>query len=86
MVDYIVKCVLRTGEQLLQITWLFTGQFVGIGQLIVKTIFSTDVQPVVFCTFQESSDGWMELCNKGYAFFNSILDGITCQGVGSYDM
>ena len=39
------KCVLRTGK-LLQITWLFIGKDDGIGQLIVKTIVCTDVQPV----------------------------------------
>ena len=58
----------------------------GIGQLIVKTIVCTDVQPVFIYIFHKSSDGWMELCNEGDALFISILVGITCQGFGSYDV
>ena len=72
--------------QLFQITWLFIGKYDGIGQLIVKTIVCTDVQPVFIYFFQKSSDGWMELCNVGDAFFIRILVGITCQGFGSYDV
>ena len=53
MVDYIVKCVLRTGKQLLQITWLFIGTYDGIGQLIVKTIVCSDVQPVFIYIFSK---------------------------------
>ena len=62
------------------------SKYDGIGQLIVKTIVCTDVQPVFIYIFQKSSDGWMELCNEGDAFFISIHVGITCQGFGSYDM
>ena len=72
--------------QLLQITWFFICKYDGIGQHIVKTIVCTDVQSVFIHIFHESSDGWMELCNGGDAFFISILVGITCQGFGSYDV
>ena len=41
---------------------------------------------VLIYIFQKSSDGWMELCNEGDAFFIGILVGITCQGFGSYDV
>ena len=53
------ECVLRTGKQLLQITWLFICKYDGIGQLIVKTIVCTDVQPVFIYIFQKvAMDGW----------------------------
>ena len=71
---------------LLHITWLFIGTYDGIGQLIVETIVCTDVLPVFIYIFQKSSDGWMELCNEGDAFFIGILVGITCQGFGSFDV
>ena len=86
MIEYIVKMCSLNGFQLLQITWLFIGKHDGIGQLIVKTIVCTDVQPVFIYIFPRSSDGWMELNNEGDAFFISTLVGITCQGFGSYDM
>ena len=53
------ECVLRTGKQLLQITWLFICKYYGIGQLIVKTIVCTDVQPIFIYIFHKSSDGWI---------------------------
>ena len=65
----------------LQITWLFIGKYDGIGQLIVKTIVCTDVQPVFIYIFQKSNEG-----NEGDAFFISIVVGTTCQGFGSYDV
>ena len=74
------------GRQLLQIKWLFIGKYDRIGQLIVKTIVCTDVQPVFIYFFQKSSDWWIELCLEGDGFFICIPDGITCQGFGSYDM
>ena len=86
MVDYIVKMCLRMGKQLLQTTWLFIGKYDGIGQLIIRTIVCTDVQPVFIYIFQKSSDGLMELCNEGDTFFITIFVGITCQGFGLYDM
>ena len=72
--------------QLLQIKWLFIGKYDGIGQLIVKTIVCTDVQPVFIHISKKSSDGWMELRNEGDAFFISIVVGITCEGLGSHDV
>ena len=80
------ESVLRADKQLLQITWLFICKYDGIGQLIVKRIVGTDVQPVFIYIFQKSSDGWMELCNEGDALFISILVGLTCQGFGSNDV
>ena len=73
-------------QTLLQITWFFICKYDGIGQLIVKTIDCTDVHAVFIYIFHKSSDGWMELCNEGDAFFISILVGITCQGFVSYDV
>ena len=70
----------------MQITWLFIGKYDGIGQLIVQAIVCTDVQPVFIYIFLKNSDGWMELCNEGDAFFIGILVGITCQGFGSFDV
>ena len=80
------ECVLRTGKELLQITWLFIGKYDGIGQLIVKMIVCTDVQPVFIYIFLISCDGWMELCIEDDAFFISILVGNTCHLFGSYDV
>ena len=66
--------------------WLFIGKYGGFEQLIVKTMVFTDVQLFFIYFFHKSSDGWMELCNEGDAFFIGILVGTTSQGFGSYDV